>query len=103
MSEHTYPNIPEYVTDHLGQKVYPGDFIVYAVRAGNTGAMESGTVLSFQFPKQQSYSSWANTNNVLKIKVQGPHADRRPSLIEEVHKRFAKVARPEEPVLDSEQ
>ncbi len=101
MSEHEYPNIPEYVIDHLGQKVYPGDFIVYAVRAGNTGDMESGEVLNFQFPKQQSYGGWSN--NVLKIKVQGPNLSRRPSLIEEYHKRFAKVARPEAPVLDSDQ
>ncbi len=101
MSEHEYPNIPEYVIDHVGQKVYPGDYIAYAVRAGDTAAMGTGEVLNFQFPKQTSYGGWSN--NVLKIKLQGPHADRRPSLIEEYHKRFAKVARPEAPMLDSEQ
>lgn len=101
MSEHEYPNIPEYVTDHLGHKVYPGDYIVYGVRSGNTGGMESGTVVGFQFPKQHSYSTWSN--NILKIKVQGSRADRRPSLIEEVHKRFAKVAHPEPAVVDSNQ
>lgn len=101
MSEHEYPNIPEYVTDHIGQRVYPGDFIAYAVRAGDTAAMGTGEVLNFQFPKQRTYSTWSN--NILKIKLQGPHADRRPSLIEEVHKRFVKIARPDERVLSSDQ
>lgn len=101
MSEHEYPNIPEYVTDHIGQRVYPGDFIAYAVRAGDTAAMGTGEVLNFQFPKQQTYATWSN--NVLKIKLQGPNQSKRPSLIEEVHKRFVKIARPDERVLSSDQ
>jgi hypothetical protein len=52
--------------------------------------MEHGTVVGFQFSKQ----SYSYQRRLLKIKVQGPHADRRPSLIEEQHKRFAKVEAP---------
>lgn len=81
--------IPEFVTDHLGKEVRPGDYVVYAVRAGNTGEMEQGTVVGFQYSKPQHF-----TTQILKIKIQGPHADRRPSLIEERHKRFAKVVAP---------
>lgn len=101
MSEHEYPNIPEYVTDHIGQRVYPGDYIAYAVRSGDTADMGTGEVLNFQFPKQQTYSTWSN--NILKIKLQGPNLSARPSLIEEVHKRFVKIARPDERVLSSDQ
>jgi len=81
--------IPEFVIDHLGKEVRPGDYVVYAVRSGNTGAMEHGTVVGFQFSKPKYWDT-----QILKIKIQGPHADRRPSLIEEQHKRFAKVEPP---------
>lgn len=91
-TEYTYPNIPEFVTDHLGNKVYPGDFIVYAVRSGNTGEMCSGIVQNFQFPQQQQYSF---NKHVLKIKVKNPLTEKN-SVIEESHKRFAKAVLPEQ-------
>lgn len=101
MSDHkyTYPHIPEFVIDHLGNKVYPGDFIVYAVRAGNSGAMCSGVVQNFQYPKEQKYSY---NRHVLKIKVMDPTTEAK-SVIEESHKRFAKVFLPDESVLTAEQ
>jgi hypothetical protein len=80
--------LPEFVTDHLGKEVRPGDHIVYAIRSGDTAAMNHGTVLNFQFSKATYYAP------ILKIKIQGPHKDQRPSLIEEQHKRFAKVEAP---------
>lgn len=90
-TEYTYPHIPEFVIDHVGNEVRPGDFIVYAVRAGNTGAMCSGTVVNFQYPKDQQVSY--NKHN-LKIKVKDPITE-KASVIEQGHLRYAKVVLPD--------
>lgn len=55
--------IPEYVEDFLGQKVYPGDIITYGVLLGRSASLSLGLVEEFtiskgSFPK-------------LKIKVRG--------------------------------
>jgi hypothetical protein len=98
MSEYEYPHIPEFVIDHIGQEVRPGDAIVYAVREGDTAAMRSGVVQNFQFPKQKTYASWGN--NVLKIKVLDPISGRK-SVIEQHHRRYAKVVLPDTAVVNS--
>lgn len=83
------PPLPEFVTDHVGNEVRPGDTIVYAIRAGDTAAMSYGVVTNFQWPKSQSYG-----DPVLKIKLfkgNDRFGDPTHSLIEERHKRFAKI------------
>jgi hypothetical protein len=100
MTQYTYPEIPEFVIDHIGNEVRPGDFIVYAVRSGNTGEMCSGEVVGFQYPRDADKHSWAKHN--LKIKVKDPLLD-RASVIEQSHKRYAKVVLPTSDVLALDQ
>jgi hypothetical protein len=100
MTQYTYPDIPEFVIDHVGNEVRIGDYIVYAVRSGNTGAMCSGYVEGFQYPRDADKHSFSRHN--LKIKVKDP-LQGRAATIEQNHKRFAKVVLPESDVLDSDQ
>jgi hypothetical protein len=91
MTTYIYPDIPEFILDHIGNEVRPGDFIVYAVRNGDTAAMRSGFVQNFQYPKDQKYSYNAK---ILKIKVKDPITE-KTTTIEQSHKRFAKVILPD--------
>ena len=55
--------IPEYVEDMLGQKVYPGDIIAYGTLLGRAGSISVGEVQGFSISKGE-YPA-------LKIKIQG--------------------------------
>lgn len=98
-SEYVYPYIPDFVPDHVGNEVRPGDTIVYAIRAGDTAAMRFGVVQNFQYPKDQQYKY---NSTILKIKVLDPITEKN-SVIEQGHKRYAKVVLPDDSVLDSDQ
>jgi hypothetical protein len=90
MSTYDYPPLPEFVTDLIGREVRPGDRIVYAVRVGNSAEMFSATVNNFQWPKAKPYGN----QPILKMKLltgQDRFGEPTYSLIEEVHKRFAKI------------
>lgn len=97
--KYTYPHIPDFVPDHVGNEVRPGDTIVYAIRAGDTAAMRFGIVQNFQYPTDQKYSYNAH---VLKIKVLDPLSEKK-SVIEQGHMRYAKVVLPTTDVVDSTQ
>jgi hypothetical protein len=101
MTKYTYPEIPDFIIDHVGNEVRVGDYIVYAVRSGNTGAMCSGYVEGFQYPKDAERGRSYAIHN-LKIKVKDPLQD-RAATIEQSHLRYAKVVLPDAPVLDSDQ
>lgn len=86
-----FPPLPEFVTDNVGREVRPGDHIVYAVRVGNSAEMYSAVIKNFQWPKT---ATRGEQKPVLKIKLitgQDSFGDPYYSLIEEVHKRFAKI------------
>lgn len=55
--------IPEYVEDFLGQKVYPGDTIIYGTLLGRSASLSLGVVEEFTISK--------GTFPTLKLKVRG--------------------------------
>lgn len=55
--------IPEYVEDVLGQKVYPGDVIAYGTLLGRAGSISVGEVQGFSISKGDSPA--------VKIRIQG--------------------------------
>jgi hypothetical protein len=91
MLVHEFPALPESVTDNVGREVRPGDHIVYAVRDGNTAEMSHAVIENFQWPKTATYG---DRQPILKIKLltgQDRFGEPTYSLIEERHKRFAKI------------
>lgn len=89
--------IPEYVEDFLGQKVYPGDIITYGVLLGRSASLSLGVVDEFTISKG-SFPS-------VKIKVRGVEkrwygedkrklAYKKSGFLEASNKRF--VLMPEE-------
>lgn len=89
--------IPEYVEDFLGQKVYPGDIITYGVLLGRSASLSLGVVEEFTI-SQGSFPS-------VKIKIRGAEKSwfkgdkgklryKKPGFLEASNKRF--VLMPEE-------
>jgi hypothetical protein len=86
-----FPPLPEFVTDNVGREVRPGDHVVYCTRVGNSAEMFRAEIVQFQWPKT---ATRGDQKPVLKIKLKtgsDRFGDPTYSLIEEAHKRFAKI------------
>lgn len=78
------PDIPEFITDKLGQEIYPGDRIVYATAVSSSAYLHVAEVLGFQYSKTTYYTPY------LKIKLQKKGGD-KPSLINVSGNHYVKV------------
>lgn len=82
--------IPEYITDAVGNKVFPGDIIAYGVLLGRSATLSLGWVTEFTLTK--------GYNPSIKIKVLGTEEDwssknkglkyKNPGYLEASYKRF---------------
>jgi hypothetical protein len=80
--------VPEFALDAQAVEVRPGDRIAYAVRHGDSAALQLGTVLALQWSKTQYGEP------ELKLKVQAErvkYRDQRPGYLHANLRRFVKI------------
>lgn len=83
--------IPEYVEDFLGQKVYPGDIITYGVLLGRSASLSLGVVDEFTISKGYFPSVKVKVRGVEKRwygEDKGKLVYKNPGFLEASNKRF---------------